>query len=418
MPPTTNTARVLLLCDPGSTQEQITTALKNQPEFTLVDILDTIDNIVREVNRLSPNIIIIDSLLGGQPTLDVMDELAAQFPEIALISILTSADPSEAQQVMLAGARAFIIQPFTQINLLSTLRRVHNLETRRAQVRTAVATRPPESSHPLRVITVFSPRGGSGTSTVAANLAIAIQNETGMRTLLLEGKLFFGHLDVMLNIRNQNTLSDLVPHATNLDEGLVREIVAEHASGIEVLLAPSSLQVAQGIRPEDMYNVFMNLNRLFDYIVIDAGSALNENTVTLLDVADRTLIVTNPDLAALHDISRFIQLTWTLSYSPDKVLIVLNRAGIPGGIRSADIGTALRQNVFAQIPDEGPRGLRSINSGEPLITRYPRSVAAKAFQSLARELLKLSAATGASRAGTPEGDTSRRDALLASSQFG
>ena len=168
-------------------------ALRNQPEFTLVDILDTVDNIVREVNRLSPNIILLDSVLSGQPTLDIMDELAAQFPEAAIIAILTSADPAEAQQVMLAGARAFIIQPFTQINLLSTLRRVHNLETRRAQVRTAVASRPAESTHPVRVITVFSPRGGSGTSTVAANLAIAIQNETGMRTLLLEGKLFFGY---------------------------------------------------------------------------------------------------------------------------------------------------------------------------------------------------------------------------------
>lgn len=415
MTPPTNPARVLLLCDPGSTQEQITTALKNQPEFNLVDVLDTSENLPREINRLSPSIVILDSVLGGQPTLDIMDELAAQFPEIALISILTSADTTEAQQVMLAGARAFIIQPFTQINLLSTMRRVYNLETRRAQVRTAAATRPPDITHPVRVITVFSPRGGSGTSTVAANLAVAIQLETGMRTLLLEGKLFFGHLDVMLNIRNQNTISDLVPHATNLDEALVREIAAEHATGIEVLLAPSSLQVAQGIRPEDMYNVFMNLNRQFDYIIIDAGSALNENTVTLLDIADRALVVTNPDLAALHDISRFIQLTWTLSYAPDKILIVLNRAGIPGGIRSADIGTALRQNVFAQIPDEGPKGLRAINSGEPLIARYPRSPAAKAFQTLAKELLKLSASSPAARGSASEGG---RDALQASSQFG
>ena len=125
-----------------------------------------------------------------------------------------------------------------------------------------------------------------------------------------------------------------------------------------------------------------------------------------------------PDLAALHDISRFIQLTSTLSYSPDKVLIVLNRAGIPGGIRPADVSTALRQNVFAQIPDEGPNGLRSINSGEPLISRYPRSAAAKAFQNLAKELLKLSATTASARGSTPEGDTSRRDALLASSQYG
>ncbi len=160
MTPTSNPARILLLCDPGSTQEQITTALKNQPEFTLVDILDTAEHLAREVNRANPNIIILDNILSGQPTLDIMDEMAAQFPEVAIVAIITGAEPAEAQQVMLAGARAFVIQPFTQINLLSTLRRVHNLETRRAQVRGAASARPVEASHPLRVITVYSPRGG------------------------------------------------------------------------------------------------------------------------------------------------------------------------------------------------------------------------------------------------------------------
>jgi pilus assembly protein CpaE len=186
-----------------------------------------------------------------------------------------------------------------------------------------------------------------------------------------------------------------------------------------VLLSPSSLQVAQGIRPEDMFNVYTSLNRIYDYIVIDAGSALNENAVTLLDVADRALVITNPDLAALHDISRFIQLTWSLSYPPEKVLVVLNRVGMPGGIRSADVTSALRQSVFAQIPDEGPRGLRSINSGVPLINRYPRSGAARAFKHLAQELLKLTSTAPSPRgAPSPEADAARRDALLASSQFG
>jgi pilus assembly protein CpaE len=106
--------------------------------------------------------------------------------------------------------------------------------------------------------------------------------------LLLEGKLFFGHLDVLLNLRTHNTLADLVPHANALDEGLVRDVVAEHVSGIEVLLGPADLQIAQGIRPQDLFAVISSLQRYYDYIVIDAGSLLNDNIVTLLDALTRS----------------------------------------------------------------------------------------------------------------------------------
>jgi pilus assembly protein CpaE len=224
---------------------------------------------------------------------------------------------------------------------------------------------------------------------VALNLAVSLAEETDRRVLLLEGKLVFGHLGLMLNLRSRNTLADLLPHAVALEETLVREVVSEHASGIFVLLAPANLEVAQGVRPEALFSVVDGLRPFYDYIVIDAGNVLDENTVTLLDLADRILLVTTPDLAALHDVSRFAQISRTLAYEPGKVLTILNRAGILGGVRTNDIEKALRHEVFAHIPDDGATVLRSLNRGLPLVFRYPRSPASRAIQRLARRLLKL-----------------------------
>lgn len=123
--------RVVAIGDPGSTLQQIDTALSAEEEFQLVEILATPEKLIREIRAASPNIILVDFEFGGQPTLDILDEIASQFPEMAIIAILPGEDPVRAQQVMLAGARAFLIQPFTQINLLSTLRRVRDLEMRR-----------------------------------------------------------------------------------------------------------------------------------------------------------------------------------------------------------------------------------------------------------------------------------------------
>ena len=385
-----NPSRIVIVGEPGATEQQISSALEAQAEFELVDTLSDGENIVRDLHQIEADILLVDHVLKGEPTLEIIDDLTQQFPNITIVAILPRDETLAAQQVTLAGARAFIVQPFTQINLLSTLRRVRDMQMRQRQVQQATIEHQAEGAQPVNTFTVFSPRGGVGCTTLASNLAIAIHEQTGERVLLLEGKLIFGHLDVMLNIRSRSTLADLVPHHTNLDEILVREVIVEHASGIYVLLAPTDIQLAQGIRPQELFNIMIGLQRMFDYIIIDAGSTLNENAVTFMDSSDRIMLVTNPDMAALHDVSRFIRISQSLAYPAEKIAIVLNRAGRVGGIKTKDIEAVLRQQIYAQIMDDGDNAQRSINRGIPLIINYPRSPASKSFITLAKSLLQTS----------------------------
>jgi pilus assembly protein CpaE len=155
----TTPIRVLVICDSGPVQEQVTAALSTQSEFQLVDILTVSDRLIREIRAAEPDIILVDHMVGGQSTLDLLDELASSFPEVSLISILPGEDSLRAQQVMLAGARAFLVQPFTQVNLISTVRRVFDLERRRTVTyQTPAITE--ERQRPLRILTVFSHRVG------------------------------------------------------------------------------------------------------------------------------------------------------------------------------------------------------------------------------------------------------------------
>jgi len=413
-----NPLRVIFIGDAGPTQQQTAAALASQEDFLLADILMTAERLIRDIHTAEPDIILIDHKLAGQSTMDFIDDISLQYPEAAVIAILPENDPTVIQQVMLAGARGFIILPFTQVNLLSTLRRVSELEARRAKPASSVEGNVKPESRPLRSLAVFSPRGGVGCSTIAANLAVSIYADTGARVLLMEGKFFFGHLDVILNIRGRNTIADLLPHASALDAGLVNEVLCDHASGIKVLLAPTDLQVGQGVRPDDIYSLFINLQRFFDYVIVDVGSYLTENTVTLMDTVDKILLVTTPDLAALHDTSRFIQLSRSLGYSPDKLMILLNRAGMPGGIRTKEIEAALHHQIFANIPDDYANAVRSLNRGIPMIIRYPRSPASKAIMQLSKKLPQAMFSEPGIGKGAAVTSKSQQEALLASSQLG
>ena len=288
--PTTPT-RVIAIGDPGPTQQQIVSACNNQKDFQMVDVIQDTEQLTKNIRAANPNIVIVDYLLHKEPTLDAIDEIIKQFPEIAIVAMIPENDPTMAQQVMLAGASAFLIQPFTQINLLSTLRRVRELQVHRLKSMETEVSHTEEIAKPLRTFAIFSPRGGVGTTTIAVNLAVTLKEITDSRILLIEGKLAFGHIGLMLNIRTRNSIADLIPHAGNLDEVLLRDVIVQHVSGVDVLLGPNDVQIAQGIRPQDLFNVLINLERLYEFLIIDAGSTLNLLPETVAIVLSRTLFM-------------------------------------------------------------------------------------------------------------------------------
>jgi len=382
--------RVVTIGEPGPTQQQIIAALSSsstQTEFDLAEVVRPSDELVRDLRSANPQIVLVDHQVGPESFLDVIDEIGSQIPEVAIIAIIPSNDSIIAQQVMLAGARAFLIHPFTQVNLLSVLRRVRDLEGRRFSQSPAAPGKTGQVEE-LKTIVVYSPRGGVGCTTIATNLAISLYAETNKRVLLVGGKLFFGHLGIMLNIRTNNTIADLIPHSAQMDESLVYDVVTRHASGIYVLLDPFDLQVAQGIRPQDLFNVMQGLQRLYDVIIVDVGSALTDNTVTLMDMADRIIVVTTPDLASLHDTTRYTHITGSLSYPQNKLFYVLNRTDLSGGVKTKDVLPVLNKEFFP-IPDGGPNVVRSINRGIPLVLRYPRNPASRAIQKMASQFTQL-----------------------------
>ncbi len=390
MPEQNGSSPLVAMVEPGSTHEQISNALNAQDEFQPVVILDSMNGWVKEIREAKPGIILIDAVLDGQPTLELIDDITLQFPDAAIVAILPNDNPINAQKAMLAGARAFVIQTFTGVALLSSLRRVRDLEARRRYSQSTTGSGELSKTEPMQIMTIFSPRGGVGCSTLAVNLALAIHGQIESRVLLMEGKLLFGHLALMLNIRTHNDITDLIPHANVLDENLVKDVVVKHASGIDVLLSPNDVQAGQGIRPEDLLGIVQGVRQMYDFIIIDAGSHLDENTVTLMDLSDRILLLTTPDLASLHDISRFIQISRTLSYPPGKMLTILNRSGMAGGVKTKEIEAALHHEVFAYIPEDDPKVVRSLNRGVPHLYKYPRSPVSRSIRQIAKNIVELS----------------------------
>ena len=310
--------RVMPITSNAAMLEQIRTALNDQPDYLLIDRQAGDDELMEALENARPNCVLLDFLGPPANPLGMIDSLSLQFPDMTVVVLLPANKLAEANRLILAGARAFISQPFSDKELLDTLGRTRELHQRSQRSKTvAVTEEPPMATRGTFV--VFSSKGGVGCSTIAINLAIALKELLGQEVLLMDAKLLFGDVDIMLNLKTRNSISDLVPHIGSLDEGLISAVVSEHVSGVKVLPAPINPTSAQGIHPEELHRILTSVQNIYPNVVIDAGNFLNENAVTIMDSSHRVILVMGPDIASLRDASRFFDLCrTTLSISKEK----------------------------------------------------------------------------------------------------
>ncbi len=406
--------RVLCITSHETLLARVRTALGKAEGYLLLDPQEIDDALMDRIEKLQPNCILLDYLSPAANPLDLIDSITLQFPETKVVVILPKEKAAEANQVILAGARAFISQPFTQTELLDTVGRIKTIHQRSQQARPAAAVgEVPMSGR--GTIVVFSPKGGVGCSSIAINLAMALQEQLSQEVLLMDAKLFFGDLDLMLNLKTQNSISDLVPHIEALDEGLIRDVVAGHVSGIKVMPAPTTPMSAQEIHPEELHRILTSVQKLYPYIVIDGGNFLNENTVTVMDASHRIILVLTPDIASLRDATRFFDLCrTTLSFPKEKILVVVNQNNQREGLSLQDIERTLQVKAFATLPWDPRVALQGINRGVPAFMQAQNNPLRKAFQSMAKN---LAAALGLGEGRAPRTAT-MQEVLAKSSRLG
>jgi pilus assembly protein CpaE len=174
-----------------------------------------------------------------------------------------------------------------------------------------------------------------------------------------------------------------------LDERLIKQVVVRHSSGVHVLPSPNSITEAQGIKPENLFKVIQSLQSVYPNIIIDGGNNLNENTVTYMDSSDKILLVLNPDIASMRDVRQFMEISATLSYPKEKMLLILNLTGRKADVKKEEIENILKMKIFGKIPADGNLALSSLNEGVPILQKKPRHPISKAFFDITKELVKI-----------------------------
>ena len=386
METTTQSTTILLASKNQSVIEATHSALEKEKNLTLIEKNVTSINLFPSIDEAQPDVILLDFELQQNP-FDLLDKIASKYAKCAVVVILPESEKVDSIRVLSSGAKDFIQFPFQLNNLVNTVNHVKDL-TKSNLAHPSLASTPEAFTKPKNIITVFSPKGGVGTTTISTNLAISLHKNLKEDVLVVDGKHLFGHIALFYNIRTGNSITDLIAHAGNLDERLIKQVVIRHTSGVYVLPSPTSITEAQGIKPETLFKVIQSLQMVFPTIIVDGGNHLNENTVTYMDSSDRILLVLNPDIASMRDVRLFMEVSATLSYPKEKILLILNLTGTKADVKRDEIENILKMKIFGRIPADGNLALSSLNEGVPIILKKPSHPISKAFLDITKDLVE------------------------------
>jgi len=379
---TTNQIRLLVVEDVPQVAQYIRGLLNAQAHIKLLDVLTEGARAAEQVQQLRPDVVIVDALLQGRVK---GLQLAAQLNEaraaVPVIVLTVPQNPVEVDQDR--GIHGVLSMPFSGYDLIN---RIHSVYA---------AFQASDEGGVSRLISVFAPKGGVGKTTIAFNLAVAM-GQLEKRTVLVDGSLQFGDLRSLLKVPvDAPSILDLP--TDRIQESDLQDVLWRDPSGIDILLAPPRLEMAEMVTVRDMDKVMSILRRVYDVIVVDTAPALGDVNLSLLDASDIILEIVTYDSTTIHNTIAVADAFRTIGYPASKVQYLVNRVDSPGGIQADDLARALGRVPEHSVVSDGLLVVESNNEGVPFILANPTARISQDIARVAAELLEARALVGTSR---------------------
>ncbi len=385
--------KLLIVDDIPETRDHLSRLIALEREIDVVGTAGSGEEAIQQAMDLRPDVIVMDINMPGMDGIAASEIIAARLPFSPIIMMSVHGEAEHLKRAMNAGAREFLVKPFSGDEFSTSIKRVHERElARRESLQTTAAVAPPTAQTPdgnvedHQVIAVFSPKGGAGRTTLATNLALALRKETNQRVALIDANLQFGDVGVLLNLNPKNrSVLDAV-EGGEPDKDIIESVIVDHSTGIRVLLAPPSPEGADLVTPAYLRKIVEMLRENHDWVIVDLPSGLNDHTLGVLDAADQILVVAALEITTIKNVRLFLEVADQLDYERSKLRLVINRSDASQGIRIGDVEASIRRPIDGSIVSDGRLAVLAVNRGVPFVVSHPESPLSRDVTQLARTL--------------------------------
>jgi pilus assembly protein CpaE len=370
-------ASTILLLDSDAAAGEAIAEILAHAGYTVTLTTDPDEAFAKAVEN---QLVIIDIATGPKSAVEICREIRAT-PSMSAIPVMCVSATQEVEErihFLEAGADDVMARPFDAREMEARVEALLLRFQRSKALAPIISADGLTLSRARRIVAVYSPKGGVGTTTVATNIAIAAAAHRPDRVILVDFALQFGGVAVLLNLDPKQTIADVVRDEASLREPeLLRTYAMRHDSGLHVLAAPAAPEAAEIITSAHVSQILKTLLEGYDLIVIDAGSTLDERVLTIFEIAESVLLPITPEIGALKSLHALLEYLSEAGTIGLKSTFVLNNLFAREILKLRDVETFLGAKMTVELPYDAFLYLKAVNEGVPIVTGAPRSIAAE-----------------------------------------
>jgi pilus assembly protein CpaE len=363
--------RLLVVEDVPQVASHMRALLQAQSQIKILDVVTSGDRAVGAVSEFKPDVVIVDALLQGRTSgQQVAQGIREAEPAVGIVMVTVPQNPVSEDPAK--GVDAILKMPFSGFDLTTIVRKTY--EERALQASRAGSM----------MVTLFSPKGGVGRTTLAYNLAVAL-GAAGHRVCLVDGSMQFSDLRGLLRV------PAVAPSIVNLPTDRIREsdvadVAWKDPSGIDILLAPPRVEMAEMVTVRDIEKALSILRQLYEFVIVDTRAALSDDVLVFLDASDLILQVLTYDSMAIRGLVMAGEAFDAIGYPPTKLATVLNRSDSAGGFNQADVEAAIGRAIDFEVVSDGHLVVAANNEGVPFVSGSPEAPISHGVRQMAESL--------------------------------
>src|SRR3954467_4383707 len=344
-------------------------------------VVGSLDELKRALaETLEEHAVVLGPSVDLEAAASLADNLRVTRPAVSVILMRQRVDTAILAEALRSGMRE-VVEERDLTGLSEAVRRAHQV------YRAVTGPGSTGDSGPTgRLLTVFSPKGGVGKTTIAVNLAVALAARDKYRVCLVDLDLGFGDVAITLQLFPARTIADAVALESDLDYAVLEPLLTPHRRGFSTLVAPVQPDAKDSIPASLIARILSVLKSNFDYVIVDTAPAFDEHVLQAFDETDELLLVTTLDVPTLKNVKIACETLDLLNFPKPHRHLVLNRADDKVGLAPEKVEVTLDMRIAQAIPTS-PEVANATNAGEPIVASSPKHQVSQAINRLAGALI-------------------------------
>lgn len=376
---TTHRIKLLIADDMDELRSNVRRMLNNQDNIRIVGEARNGREAIELVKELQPHVVLMDINMPEIDGLKAAEVLAKDYPNVQTVIMSIQGEQEYFRRAMKAGAKDFLVKPFSTNDLVDTIQNVFN---KWVKDRPELFKNEPKAE----VLSFFSTKGGVGRTTLAVNLAVSLASK-GKKVLLIDASLQFGDVAITLNQPAKKTIYQLVETGEEITLAAVEKNIIKHECGLDLLLAPKEPAFAEAVKSEHILKIVEAVQTVYNYIIFDLPPSITEKELAILDRSSMVFLVATLEISSLKNTKICLKTFSDIHFDLTKIKLILNK-DIPNvGFGREDLEAGLAIPVYATVPMESEIAQRSLNHGEAFVLKSPTSQIARSIIGMADRLV-------------------------------